>query len=47
MKRVTQICKRNFACIKCEGNIGETVEQEETLCDEVEIVRDSLILVTG
>ena len=27
-------------CRKCEGNIGEVVEQEETLCDEVEKVRE-------
>ena len=25
---------------KCEGNIGETEEQEEDLCDEVEAVRE-------
>ena len=31
---------RNFTCKKCEGNIGEAVEQEETLCDEVETVRE-------
>ena len=30
---------RNLTYIKCEGNIGEAVEQEEKLCDEVEIVR--------
>ena len=27
---------RGFACSKCEGNIGETAEQEEKLCKEVE-----------
>ena len=36
VKRVTPKFSRNFTCIKCEGNIGETVGQEETLCDEVE-----------
>ena len=29
---VTQKFQRNFACRKCEGNIGKAVEQEETLC---------------
>ena len=29
-----------FAYIKCEGNIGEAVEQDEKLCDEVETVRE-------
>ena len=28
----------NFACRKCEGNIGEAVEQVVELCDEVETV---------
>ena len=37
---------RHFTCRKCEGNIGEAVEQEEKLCDEVETV-NSHILVTG
>ena len=37
--RVTQKYSRNFACRKCEGNVGEAVEQEEKLCDEVETVR--------
>ena len=27
-----------FDCRKCYGNIGEAVEQEETLCNEVEAV---------
>ena len=31
---------RNFACRKCKGNIGEAVEQEEKLCDEVGTVRE-------
>ena len=29
---------RNFACRKCVGNIDEGVEQEEKLCDGMEIV---------
>ena len=29
---------RNFAYKKCKGNIGEAVEQDEELCDEVETV---------
>ena len=43
-KRVTQKFSRNFTCQKCEGNIGEAVEQEERLCDEVENVRGFLYL---
>ena len=30
--------QRNFTCRKCEGNIGEAVEQEGKSCDEVETV---------
>ena len=30
----------SFACKKCEGNIGQPVEQEEKICDEVEMVRE-------
>ena len=40
MKRVTPKFARRFTCRKCEGNIGEAVEQEEKLCDEVEAVRE-------
>ena len=40
MERLTQKLSRNFTCKKCEDNIGEAVEQEETLCDEVETVRE-------
>ena len=29
---------RNLTCRKCEGNIGEAVEQEVKLCDVVETV---------
>ena len=39
LKRVAPKFSRNFACRKYEGNIGEAVEQEEKLCDEVEAVR--------
>ena len=40
VKRVTPKCSRNSTCTKCEGNIGEAVEQEEMVCDEVETVRE-------
>ena len=30
----------NLACIKYKGNIGEAVEQEEKLCDEVKTIRE-------
>ena len=40
MKRVTPLFSRNSTCRKCEGNIGEAVEQEKKLCDEVETVRE-------
>ena len=40
VKKVTVKHTINFTCRKCEGNIGEAVEQEETLCDEVETVRE-------
>ena len=36
VKRVTPKFSWNFTYRKCEGNIGEVVEQEEMLCDEVE-----------
>ena len=39
VKRVTPRFSRNLECRKFEGNIGEAVEQEEKLCDEVETVR--------
>ena len=35
---VTQKSSQNFTCRKCEGNIGEAVEQEEKLYDDVETV---------
>ena len=34
VKMVTSKFLRNFACRKCEGNIGEAVMSEEKLCDE-------------
>ena len=34
-KRVTAKLSRNFAYQKCEGNVGEAVEQGEKLCYEV------------
>ena len=37
---VTPKSQRNFSCRKCEMDIGEAVEQEEKLCDEVETVRE-------
>ena len=37
---VTQKFSRNFTYRKCDGNIGEAVEQEEQLCDKVETVRE-------
>ena len=40
VKRVTPKFSSNSTCRRCEGNIGETVEQEEKLCDEVETVWD-------
>ena len=38
LKRVTPKFSRNFTCKKCEGNIGEAVEQDNKLCDKVETV---------
>ena len=37
---MTQQFLRNFTCRKCEGNIGEAVEQEVRLCDEVVTERE-------
>ena len=31
---------RNCACRKCEEYIGDTVKQEETLCNKVKTVRE-------
>ena len=43
---MTPKLKKIFTWRKCEGNIGEAVEQEEKLCDEVGTVRELHILVT-
>ena len=40
LKRVAPMFSRHFTCRKCEGNIGEAVEQEEKLCDDVETVME-------
>ena len=40
VKKVTLKFSRNFTSRKCEGNIGEAVEQEVSLCDKVETVRE-------
>ena len=44
MKSVTPRLSRNFTCRKCEGNIGEAVEQEVKSCDEVETVGEFIHL---
>ena len=44
-KWVTAKFSRNFACIKCEGSIGEAVEHEENLCDKVETIQESTYLI--
>ena len=40
VRRVTPMFSRHFACRKYKGDIGEAVEQEEMLCDEVEAVTE-------
>ena len=40
VKKVTLKFSWNFTCRKCDGNIVEAVEQEETLCGEVESVME-------
>ena len=40
VKSVTNKFPGNLTCRQCEWNIGEAVEQEEKLCDEVEKVRE-------
>ena len=40
VKRMTAKLSINFACKKCEGNIGEAVEHEKMLCDDVETVKE-------
>ena len=37
---MTPTFSRNFTCKKCEGDIGGAVEQEEKLCNEVDIVQE-------
>ena len=44
VKRVTPMFLRNLTCRKCEGNIGEAVEQEENVCDAMETVKKSKYL---
>ena len=44
MSRVTARILRTFACMNCELNIGEAVEREETLCDEVVTVIEFIYL---
>ena len=39
-KRATPKFSRNIKCRICEGNIGEAVEQEVMLCDEVKTVSE-------
>ena len=36
VKMVTPKFPRNITCRKCEGNIGESMEQEVNRCDELE-----------
>ena len=38
---------KKFSCKKCEGIIGDTVEQEEKICDEFETVRKFTYLGDG
>ena len=40
VKRLTPKFSINSTCKKCKANIGDTVEQEEKSCDEVESVRE-------
>ena len=40
VKRVSPKFTRHFICKKCQGNIGEAVEQEEKLCNKVETGRE-------
>ena len=40
MKRLIRKFSRNYACRKCDGNIGKAVEQEENVCDEMETVKE-------
>ena len=40
MKRVTAKFSTNVVCKKCDGNIGEAMEQVDKLYDEVDTVRE-------
>ena len=40
VKRITPMFKKHFACRTCEDNVGEVVEQEAKLCNELEAVRE-------
>ena len=40
VKRVTPKVSQNFTCRNSEGNIGDSVEQEDKSCDEVETVME-------
>ena len=40
---VTATFSRNYKCTQCEANIGEAVEQEVKLCDEVKTVIVNII----
>ena len=44
VKRVIPRCSKNITCRKCEQNIGEAVEQEGMLSDEVETLKEFTIL---
>ena len=37
---MTPKVSRDFACSKCEENVGEAVEQKETSCGKVETVKE-------
>ena len=41
---MNQKLSRNFTCRKIDGNTGKSVEQEETLSDEVETVMEFTFL---
>ena len=41
---ITPKFSRNFTCRKCEGNIGEAVEQEVRLCDGVKTISEFIYL---
>ena len=38
--RISMHYTRDYTCSKCEGNMGEAVEQEVKSCDKVETVRE-------